>query len=319
MLTNTNKQTLGLDIGSAFVKTVVINENQQNDENIIESVKQCLGGFDSTRMAVAGLCGNDVAVRRFSFPALPAEQMDNAAQFEASQVMPIDIKKSSVDYQVINSENNNHRGILAAATNDHIEEKRNLISSSGLKCCMMDVNGLALINCYQNTCDEQIEKAVAIIDVGSEYTNIAIIGPDDFPFIRDLKKGADSVLETVSEKSGKQISEIKKIIETGQSFDETVSKHFYDANRKMIIDINETLRYYSNQEAKLEIGKILICGGFSLCEDFLSLMSSHLPAEVSLWNPFEKINYEQTSDYGKLLNDKGPAMALAAGLAMRTI
>ncbi len=338
MLTKTNNQILGLDIGSASVKTVVMEQREHSwcvtyanrinfdrgskkgkDEKVIESVKQCLGGFVSGKMAAVGLCGHDVAVRRFSFPALPEEQIPNAVQFEASQVMPLDVKNSSVDYQVINSENNNHRGILAAATNDYIEERKNLISSSGLKCCKMDVSGLALINCYRNTFDEHIEKAVAIIDVGSEYTNIAIIGPDSFPFIRDLKNGAEGVIANLSEKSGADASQIREVIESGDRLDESVSTHFYEANRKIIIDINETLRYYANQEAKLEIGKILICGGFSLCGEFLSLMNSHLPANVSLWNPFEKIDYEKTSEYKNLLDINGPAMALAAGLAMRTV
>jgi len=38
-----------------------------------------------------------------------------------------------------------------------------------------------------------------------------------------------------------------------------------------------------------------------------------------LWNPFEKIPCQAGAQCEKILHQKGPAMVVAAGLAMRTI
>jgi Tfp pilus assembly PilM family ATPase len=48
-------------------------------------------------------------------------------------------------------------------------------------------------------------------------------------------------------------------------------------------------------------------------------LNNHLPAAVVLWNPFEKIRCEADRSCEEILQKNGPAMAVAAGLAMRSI
>ena len=59
-------------------------------------------------------------------------------------------------------------------------------------------------------------------------------------------------------------------------------------------------------------------------KDVVTLLSDMLPIELELWNPFDKM-YSHASRNHKgvllknILKKKGPAMVIAAGLAMRTI
>ena len=93
---------------------------------------------------------------------------------------------------------------------------------------------------------------------------------------------------------------------------------FEKACRKLIADVSETLRYYSAQSTS-NVNKLFVCGGFALARGFVELLNSHLGAEAVLWNPFNSIQCDSNQKFEDILSRTGPAMAVAAGLAMRSI
>jgi Tfp pilus assembly PilM family ATPase len=88
--------------------------------------------------------------------------------------------------------------------------------------------------------------------------------------------------------------------------------------RKLIVDVTETLRYYTAQEKSAVVEKIFVCG-FTPVKGFVELLDSRLPARTVLWNPFDKIPCDGDQNCRDVLKKNGPAMAVAAGLAMRSI
>ena len=90
------------------------------------------------------------------------------------------------------------------------------------------------------------------------------------------------------------------------------------ASRKLISDINESLRYYLIERRAAGINKVYLCGGFSLVNGMKELLSSQINCPVEMWNPFSKINSSNT-EMRNMLNKNGSAFVVAAGLAMRSI
>ena len=96
------------------------------------------------------------------------------------------------------------------------------------------------------------------------------------------------------------------------------------ATKKLIVDITETLRYYNTQKKSAPPEKIFVCGDFALIQGFVELLNNQLPVEALLWNPFDTIRCETGRNHRgalqkNILQKSGPAMAVAAGLAMRSI
>jgi Tfp pilus assembly PilM family ATPase len=91
------------------------------------------------------------------------------------------------------------------------------------------------------------------------------------------------------------------------------------ACQKLIVDVTETLRYYNAQEKSTFVEKVFVCGGFSLVEGFVELLDSRLPAKAVLWNPFDNMRCNAGQPCKDILAKRGPAMAVAAGLAMRSV
>ncbi|MHC5214719.1 MAG: type IV pilus biogenesis protein PilM, partial [Planctomycetota bacterium] len=92
-----------------------------------------------------------------------------------------------------------------------------------------------------------------------------------------------------------------------------------NAIQPLVNAINETLRFYSFQEKKSGVDRILLCGGFSLINAFVEFMTDAVSVPVTLLNPFSTIQYDPGSDGNETLKKDGPAFAVATGLAMRTL
>ena len=336
-------QVLGLDIGSSAVKIVQLRKddagyvvtaagiadiangtetNQKHKEiNTVRAISECLQSTGvQMRPAVCGVCGPEVAVRYFKFPLLPAEEVQGAVLLEAAQVCPFNIDDSAVDYQLMPDGEDSVCGVLVAATNKLIERKRQLAKGACLDCVLMDVDGLALLNCFSECEKAEAGQTTAILNVGSSYTTLAIMGANALPFIRDIAYAGEAIVKEIATEKGVSMEAVKKTllgplggpeVEFGDSLEK--------ACQKLIVDVTETLRYYTAQEKSAIVEKIFVCDGFALVRGFVELLDSRLPARTVLWNPFDKIRCDVGQNCRDILQKNGPAMAVAAGLAMRSI
>lgn len=301
----------------------------------VRAIHRCLEATQiKTKYAVCSVCGPDVAIRRFDFPPLSYDEVPNAVLFEADQVCPFDVGQSVVDYQLIAptaadsagpqtpKQPNKTCGVFVAATADIVSQKIRFVKSASRNCVLMDVDGLALLNCFMGCEQIQPGKAVAIINVGSSFTNLAILRAGVLPFVRDLCYAGDDIVERIA--TDRQVSRraVHAILSRSNEVDspqiEGLSDSLKKACEKLISDVVETLRYYIAQEGT-PIDGIFICGGFAQVDGFVDLLADQLPARVILWNPLAKIRRDSDSRGIDVIEENGPVLALAAGLAMRTL
>lgn len=352
-------EVLGLDIGSSSVKIVQMRKNGDGyrviaagrvdissqpppsdsgrEINTIRAIRECVRLTDvQTRWAVCGVCGPEVAVRSFRFPPMPQQEIEGAVFLEASQLCPFNVEDGAVDYQLINSGGSDVGGVMVAATGKMIETKRRLARDASLETVLMDVDGLALLNCFGQY--ERAQKSpqlltkqgqgknrtTAILNVGSSYTILAVIGGNNLPFIRDIAFAGSNIIGQISEEMNISATTVVKMLtaEAGPQpgpvagLDVSLQK----ACEKLIVDTGETLRYYAAQEkAGGFVEKIFVCGGFALVKGFVELLEKGLGTKVILWNPFDKIPLQAGQVDENVIGRYGPALAVAAGLAMRTI
>jgi type IV pilus assembly protein PilM len=337
-------QVLGLDIGSSAVRIVqlrkddagyvvtaagfidIVNEKDANQEqkeiNTANAISECLQSTGvQTRFAVCGVCGPETAVRYFKFPSLPLEEVQGAVLLEAAQVCPFNIDDSAVDCQLMPDDKDSTCGVLVAATNKLIERKRQLAKEACLDCVLMDVDGLALLNCFSEYEKTETGRTTAILNVGSSYTTLAIMGANALPFIRDIAYAGGTIVREIASEKGVSMEAVKKTLlgrENPAGPEMELGDSLEKACQKLIVDVTETLRYYTAQEKSAIVEKIFVCG-FAAVKGFVELLDSRLPARTVLWNPFDKIPCDGNQNCRDVLKKNGHAMAVAAGLAMRSI
>jgi len=337
---------LGLDIGSSAVKVVALqkgdagysviavgkceiaasqNDYDQHRINIVKAIRECYEQVRiKTKMAVCGVSGPEVAVRDFEFAPLSAEDIEAAVLLEASQVCPFNAADSAVGYHIIPNGDDKTRGVLVAATNNLVTSKVRLAKEARLNCVLMDVDGLALLNCFNGLTNghekPEAEQTVAILNVGGTHTTLAIMDNDGWPFIRDMTYAGNDIVAHIVAMSNMSTETVKGILSGDSASDEAeLNDSLEKACHKLIADVGETLRYYTAQSASANVEKLFVCGGFALTGGFVELLNRRLGVEVVLWNPFDKIRHNANRQYEDIYAQNGPAMAVAAGLAMRTI
>jgi type IV pilus assembly protein PilM len=277
-----------------------------------------------TRRAVCGISGPEVAVRDFQFPSLSQEEIESAIHFEAAQVCPFNADDATVDYQLLERGKEDVRGILVAATNELINNKAKLAKKALVECVLMDVDGLALLNCLSE-CEDIAEQTTAVLSVGCSYTTLAILGGRDvsaMPFIRNVSYAGNDVIKAIATENNMSEEAVRQILFGGKDAKErpkAFEESFEKACDKLIVDVTESLRYYAAQDKSSFVEKIFVCGGFAMIEGLVDLLDRHLPSKVVLWNPFEKLLCVANKSCKQILHEDGPAMAVAAGLAMRSI
>ncbi len=336
-------EVIGLDVGSDSVRLVQLRKAQdsykviaaekrdvsfdaaQEDEganiNKIQAILDCYKNSGAkSSYAVCGVCGPEVAVRDFKFPMIPMEEVPSAIQLEAEQVCPFNISESVVDYQLLPNDSGELRGILVAATNKVVRNKSKIVKDSCLNPVLMDINGLALCNCFSECEKNEQGKASAILNVGNMHTILAIVGSESIPFIRDISHAGCSIKKSLAEQLGVSLPEITSVLfgDAGADSDD-FNMRFAAACSPLIDDVAGTIRYYMTQKKSVSVDKVLVCGGFALAKGFIDILAKRLSAGATLWNPFDKMNVEQGSAVESVVRHYGCEMAVAAGLAMRLV
>jgi type IV pilus assembly protein PilM len=339
---------LGLDIGASAVRMVQLRPQnggyvlsaaglrsiassdpadrhaaKHAESHIAKAISACFDECGATaRMAVCGVSGPEVAVRHFKFPALPAKEIPGAVMLEAEQVCPFNVKEGAVDYQLIPNGDTSVSGILVACSNGVLKRKERVAHAAGLKCVLMDVDGLALLNALQ-ALEKTAGRTIAVLNVGEYGSNLAILGDDGLPFVRDIACGRDTILERVAELFGLDEDALKK--KDGSEITELLAGETSGENplaracQKLVTEVMESLRYYSAQRKSGFIDRILVCGAFAATAGLIEMLNARFPTEVRLWNPFENMSCEAGPACAQLATDHGPALAVACGLAMRTV
>lgn len=341
---------MGLDIGSSAVKIVQLRNCQRGwvvvaagsvdisdkgddsperrEANIIRAILGCirLTGV-RTRFAVCGVGGSEVVTRNFDFPAVPPDETEGAIQLEARQVCPFNTDEITVDYRLLGNGDSDDAttGYLVVATERLVESKTRLAKRARIDCALMDLDGLALLNCFNEVEEARDNQRTAVLSVGSTHTTLVIEGKNGCPFIRDLNYAGESIISKVATQNNLDTEEVRAILsEDTQNTDPDIRASFEEACGRLVTDITKTFRYYGAMDRSADIRRIQVCGGFAMFAGLVEFLNSRLAMEVTLWNPFDKMPCSAGRNHRgvllkNVLHKNGPAMAVAAGLAMRSI
>jgi type IV pilus assembly protein PilM len=341
-------EIIGVDIGSFSVKIVQLRRASSHwivtsagvvdisekgadtpgrkESNCIRALLNCvrLSGARS-KLAVCGVGGPQVAVRNFEFPAVPPEETERAIQLEAKQVCPFNTDDIAVDYHLIPDGKGKTTGYLVVAAGHLVKHKARLAKKARLDCGLMDVEGLALLNCFKELEKPPDNHGTAILNIGAHETTVVVEGNNGRPFVRSLNYAGESIIKAIAAESDATAEAVKTAFagDPGQ-IPSLMRESFERACERLMNDITKTVRYYGAQDGSFDIHKMLVCGGFAMFGDLAKLLGKQLPMEVTLWNPFEKMRLQVASSHRgvlmkNILRRSGPAMAVAAGLAMRSI
>jgi type IV pilus assembly protein PilM len=350
VLFSRSKGVVGLDIGSSAVKLVELKERKAGefhlqrlaveplspeaivDGSIMDSslVVDAIHRLnDQTRVKntnyATSLSGHSVIIKKIQLPAMPSEELSESIQWEAEQYIPFDINDVRLDYVVLSEGEpgrDNMEVLLVAVKRDKVNDYVSVISQTGKTPALVDVDAFAVQNAYEANYDLDPRKVVALINMGAGVTNINILARGATVFWRDISFGGNQFSEALQREFNLSFDQAEAL-KRGQQVDrysQGDARPVLDAvSAEMASEIRKTFDFFSATAAEGPVDEMVLSGGCALTPNLAQVLRDRFEVTVDLMNPLRRIHYKESEFDSGWLQSIGPMMAVAVGLAIRTV
>ena len=342
-----SKQILGLDIGSSLIKAFQVNETRKGFELVNFSIKDVLHDsivdgaiMDSTSVVqpiyevlkelkikncnvCTSISGHSVIVKKINVTKMAANELKDALSIEAEQYIPFDIDDVNMDFHIIGDSKvdpNQMEIILVAAKKEQINDYSNLIREAGMIPVIVDLAAFALQNCYEINYEEEIDKTIALVNIGASSININILKNMISVFIRDIPLGGKQYTEAIQKElqlSFAEAEKLKKNIGSDKKVPEGIEGILISVSEEICQEIKRSFDFFKSQTSERDVNKIYLSGGSSKVLWFDKLLSERTGLEVKPLDPFRRIKIDNKNVNLELLKEIAPMSGVGIGLAIR--
>jgi type IV pilus assembly protein PilM len=335
------KRSLGLDIGSGYLKVVQLKDTKGGYElelfdilplppelivdgsiidslRLLDSLKELITKAKiKTKDVTVGLAGHSsVIVKRVSLPEMSEEELSESIKFEAEQYIPFDIEDVTLDFQILGpkEEAGQMDVILVAVKKDIVNDFFSVVKEAGLNPVIVDVNSFALENIYEVNYEIEPDKNIALVNIGASTINMNILKGGISVFTRDSAVGSNIHTEALQREFNityEAAERLKKGEPVENVSPEDAFSVMESASEEIIGEVNRSIEYFNE-----EINEVILSGGCALIKDFPKLLAEKIGIEVKVMNPFKNIKIPKRFDI-TYIEEIVPIAAVAAGLALR--
>jgi type IV pilus assembly protein PilM len=344
------KERIGLDVGSTAVRAAVLTMAQppvlsraaqvplapgvvtqgeiKDAEAVADAIRELWtrGGF-RTRQATMGVGNQRVVVREVSVPALPAKEMRQSLPFQVQELIPIPVEDAVLDYDVLDEFEQEgarmQRLLVVAAQRDMVDRLMGAASAAKVEAVGVDLVPFALIRSVGRDealgVDEVDKGGEAIVDVGSDVTNICVHERGVARFVRILPSGGRDVTRAMSDVLGVS-EETAESLKRGQPVDEAPPEAQVEPVRRervagLVDEIRSSLDFYRAQTPEADISRVLVTGGGSKLPGLVELLGQRVGAPVDRGHAFSKVAVRLDMDE-QTIAEAEPLLAVSLGLAL---
>jgi type IV pilus assembly protein PilM len=340
------KGSIGLDIGSSYIKTVKLKEAKGGYEldlfdlhplpqelivdgsiidslRLVDSIKEMIRKTGiKTKDAVISISGHSSAIiKRISLPEMSEEELSESIKFEAEQYVPFDIEDVNLDFQIIGpkEEPGQMDVILVAVKKEIINEYIAVVKEAGLNPIIVDIDSFALENMYGINYEIEPEKNIALLNIGASTINMSILKGGISVFTRDSSLGGNLHVEALQREfniSYESAERLKKGESVENISPDDAAAIIESASEEILSEIIRSFDYYRSTTLHEDIAEVILSGGCALLKNFASMIAERSGIETRVAEPFRNIKIPKKFDR-TYIEEIAPIMAVAVGLALR--
>jgi len=354
MLFGRSRNLVGLDIGDSSIKVVELKElgkgrgfqlgrlsweplsseaivdGQIMDSQLVTETIQRL--FQRCRIkpstpVATALSGHHVIVKRISLPVMSEAELSESIHWEAEQYIPFDIEDVNLDYQILEGSSLSGEGnmdvLLAAAKKDKINDYVSVIQQAGVQAATVDIASFAMQNAFEANYEFAPDQVIALVDVGSAVSSIAVLHGGTSVYWRDINIGGNQYTDAIQKElnlSADQAEQLKR----GEEIDgipyERVLPILASVNEDIGTEIQKTLDFFKQISATdRPLDRLYMTGGTVQVVHMKESLGERLNTQVEVLNPFRKIPPTGKDISEELINEMMPTASVAVGLALRKL
>jgi type IV pilus assembly protein PilM len=271
-----------------------------------------------SREVVVSIPETQVYTRMIRFPLLTDSEISSAVKWEAEQYIPFPIEEAVIDYQIIDRHENATPPqvyvLLIAAPKLLVNRYVKLINMCKLELVAIETELMAIA---RSICP--IDQTVMVADFGARSTNIAIVKNTSLMMSRSIPTAGDALTRAVAQGLGieaAQAEEYKKTYGLSSSnLDGKIKSVLFPVLRMVSDEIKKAVHYYQSEAEGDPPKSLILTGGSASMPEVASIMTELLGIEVSIGNPFSKLQMDPQAL--KQISGYAPFYAISVGLSMR--
>ncbi|MFQ5878451.1 MAG: type IV pilus assembly protein PilM [Acidobacteriota bacterium] len=350
MFFSRSRNLVGLDIGSSAVKVIelkdlgkgkgyqlvnlaleplspeaIVDGAIMDSGLVIETIQRALTSrkIKTPDVAIA-LSGHSVIIKKISIPATSDEELAEVIPWEAEQYIPFDVEDVNLAYQVLKGPSGgdgNMDVLLVAAKKDKINDYTSVVSQAGRNPVLVDVDVFALQNCYEINYDTDVEMGTALVNIGANTTNVAIVKGTTSIFWRDISVGGNHYNDAIRKElnlSFEQAEALKRGEEVDGIPVENVTPILASVNDYIGTEIQRTIDFFKNTTPGENIERLVIAGGSSRVPQLKEALGERFGVPVEQLNPFSRVQVGKGFSPEEL-EETSASVSIALGLACRRL
>jgi type IV pilus assembly protein PilM len=336
------RSSIGLDIGSGFVKVVEVDHSGDQPEvvrvamrplqpdAIVEGeimdyglVSEAVQGlFQDLGMkgadVVTAIGGHDVIIKKIEMDRMKESDAREVIRWEAEQHVPFDIKSVELDFQILDPEGSGGQMqvLLVAAKRELVDNKVGLLQDAGVNPIVIDIDAFALHNAFEHNYPEAQEGIIALVNVGHETTNVNIL-EDGIPILtRDIPFGSRKIREDLQRERGLTAEQAEDVVQARETVHDLDS--FVESSAdEVAVGIERASAFLMTREDGDSVGRIFLSGGGARIPGMVETLGRRMNVSTELVNSFERTPVQPGAAGEISIEEAAPMLLLPLGLALR--
>lgn len=340
---------LGVDIGSSSIKIVELKKEGKEarlltygfSENSSAKFKDdWLNNPSYAAQAINKICENAGTVSRSAIAALPTfsvfssvlnlsslsdKDIASSVHWEAKKVIPLPLEEMVLDWKKIEDGQGepakgkkNIKVLLTGAPKALIKKYINIFKEAKINLLSLETETFSLVRALLGN----DKSAIMIVEIGASTTDISIINKSIPMLNRSIDVGGLTITKAIRDNLKIDIKKAEQFkndlgissIAGQDNKDNRVPKIIMETVDPIVNEIKYAFNLFQNK-SNIKVEKIVLSGGSALLVNFVNYLAKILDIKIIIGDPWARISYP--GDLKPVLNEIGPRMSVAVGLALR--
>src|SRR5438045_7783348 len=276
-----------------------------------------------TKAVATAVSGHSVIVKKISLPSMSDQELAETIEKEAAQHIPFDLADVSLDYQILSDEVGTPQMdvLLVAVKKDKILNYTNVLSMAGRTPAIVDIDALALQNCYEYNYEPAPGQVVALLNLGASVMNINIVKRTTPLFPRDVSVGGHQYTDSLQKEldlSFDDAESLKLGNKVGTVSEDAKMPILQQVTEIIVLEIQKTFDFFRATAAGEHIERIYLAVGCAKGPGLMEALRAEVVMPGELVNPFRRVMPPLEGHGAELVEQNPGQMAVAVGLALRS-
>ncbi|MCL4427318.1 pilus assembly protein PilM [Patescibacteria group bacterium] len=321
---------------------------QRPEGDIADMIKSLIsaGGFKGMNNAYMSLPAFSSFTTVIDMPMMSEKEVRSSIEFEARQYVPVPLSEVNIDWNIVNHSAKDDQKkpqpksdvpkppapaatapapvprtevLLVAVPKEIINKYLKIAQFAGIKLASLEVESFSNVRAIIGN----DQSSGIVLDIGGQNTNISVVYNGIIYATYNSNVGGNDFTRiigqslNVSEQRAEAIKREGGMVGGGQTTDMHVRELLLPLTDKIINDIDRVISIYKHRRPDVNLDKILLTGGGSNLAGVADYIKERTRLDVIETSPFSRIYYAPALD--ATLNNFGPTLSVACGLAMRGV